>query len=175
MKFSVLRIVAIALTASGLQFTSAYVLADIASCKANCTDPTSELTCRFQCDQTYGDPSAGSGDGRPLPPSQKWAYIVYDINSGYWGSASNDSNGQAAMARARQVCRTRGGSQCEWQLSGRDGCVAVARGDNGTGLSAHRTSRSRGGREAVDRQVLQACAQSGGRNCKIAATVCSWD
>ena len=81
---------------------------------------------------------------RAAAPSASWAYIVFDAPTGRFGKATGTPNGQAAMARARAQCAERGGKSCNWRLSARDGCVAVAGGANDSGMIGWQTSRGNG-------------------------------
>lgn len=112
---------------------------------------------------------------RPLVPSASWAYIVFDSATGKFGKASGTPNGQAAMARARAQCAQQGGKSCDWRLSARDGCVAVAAGSGGGGTTGWQTSRGNGGRAVLQQKILAECRRLGGRQCAIRAEACSWD
>jgi hypothetical protein len=112
---------------------------------------------------------------RPLVPSASWAYIVFDSATGKFGKASGTPNGQAAMARARAQCAQQGGKSCDWRLSARDGCVAVAGGTGDGGMTGWQTSRGNGGRAVLQQKILAECRRLGGRQCAIRAEVCSWD
>lgn len=128
--------------------------------------------CLQQC--RSGRVPGGGGGGGPLP-SANWAYIMYDTATGLFGTASGTPNGQAAMAQSRAQCAKRGGKRCDFPLSARDGCVAVAAGARGTGLTGWQTSRGNGGRPVLRQRVLAECRRQGGQQCAIKAEVCSWD
>ena len=145
---------------------------------ASCSETSSlQGLCKGERDICLEQCRTGTPDGNPRPaaPSAHWAYIVFDAPTGRFGKATGTPNGQAAMARARAQCSERGGKSCDWRLSARDGCVAVAGGVNDRGMTGWQTSRANGGLAVLRQRILQECRRLGGRQCTIRVEACSWE
>lgn len=126
--------------------------------------------CVAQC------PFSGSrdGGGRVQTQTGRWTAIVFDRATGRAGTSWGYRDGQTARGVARNNCFGSGGRSCDWPMTQYDGCLAVAHGENQSGLVAHATARSRGGRAVATQKALAECRSGGGRSCRIVAAACSW-
>lgn len=148
---------------------------DAMQCKVACgllVDSGELEACNARCDAAGGDSSQGGG-GVPAQ-SGRWTAIVFDRATARWGTSWGFRDGQTARGVARKNCFDSGGKSCDWPMTQYDGCLAVAHGTGQSGLVAHATARSRGGRAVATQKALAECRSGGGRNCSVVAAACSW-
>jgi hypothetical protein len=130
--------------------------------------------CQAELDRCLRSCQSGGRSTPPLAPTQLWGFLVFDTSTGRWGRSYGYSSGMEARGAARAACFRDGGVKCDWQIPARDGCVAVAEGEGGSGRMAHQKS---GGREALSvaqNKAISNCKREGGRNCRVVAQTCSW-
>ena len=143
----------------------------VGQCRAACgllVSPGELEACNARC----GAPSSGPGSV-PIQTG-RWTAIVFDRVTGRVGTSWGYRDGQTARGVARNNCIGNGGRSCDWPMTQYDGCLAVAHGVGQSGLVAHATARSRGGRAVATQKALAECQSGGGRSCKVVAAVCSW-
>lgn len=88
-------------------------------------------------------------------------------NDGTSGWASNQSDEDSAKRIAIENCVSRGGSQCEVELTYRNGCIAVV---NGSGV--HNAASDATAKRAVH-TALDQCNKDGGKDCHVFRVECS--
>jgi hypothetical protein len=118
---------------------------------------------RSMCQQSC---TLGGGGNAAL-----YGAIAYSPSTGAWGTAARFGSQAAAIQRALQECRNRGGADCTseplWFRS--PSCGALAGGQANWAL------KHAGSREAANRSAIAACQQHGSAACAIKAAVCATD
>jgi hypothetical protein len=117
----------------------------------------------------------GSGEpNTPNVPTAKWAHrwgaIAMDTarNSVGIGVAEMMSSERKAKAAALHDCRSKGGRQCELQLTYHDQCGVLVWAAVG-----HNTMRA-GTIEEATKMALDKCARDGLKDCKVYYSSCSY-
>lgn len=123
-----------------------------------------------QSNSPYYQQNGGASSGPREEWAHRWGAIAMDTsrNSVGIGVAEMMSSERKAKTTALQDCRSKGGKQCELQLTYHDQCGVLVWAAVG-----HNTMRA-GTVEEAEKMALDKCAQDGLKDCKVYYSSCSY-
>lgn len=96
----------------------------------------------------------------------QWGSLAIS-SDGTTGWAFSQSSERIAQESAIENCISKGGTQCEVNLTYQNACIAVVNGDNGGYASSDATNQ-----KAIKR-AMKSCKKAGQKHCELLRTECS--
>lgn len=104
----------------------------------------------------------------PPPPQweSRWGAITTDVQHGVVGSSTGELNASAAEQRAITDCKTKGGKDCQVQISFSNGCGVMLVGKKTFNLNMGET-------EAIATQKAMQTCSANDTDCQVYFSICS--